>query len=351
MVSAPLDLLWLKVADEVGIPSVLSPDEATSLALIFDAENSGSAWSLAIERLGFSQPWHLGPVLRFVGGVPFFNGSLLAAITSQGTITPRRGKNDGIIYESKLGLFGIFRMMRAHWRLEVFLRSKEPIADPIEESIALGLAIQSLSQRLPAKGELDTAAWLADPALAPVPLRPTIEKILRLQRRRNSLSAAWKALFPAKISRPPPTLESSLPAHFWNEPAAAKPQETSPAESFLGRRAKGIPICPGKASGRLVLVEGYPAALPAIDGPLVLLFPKARPETTELFHQAIAVIYGEGGALSHACSVAREQGVICVSALGRDLVKEARAWQSAGKIVYAEVDGASGGLLCLDKPI
>lgn len=350
MVSAPIDLLWLKVADEVGIPAVLSGEEETSLALIFDAENSGSAWSLAIARLGFRQPWHLGPVLRFVGGVPFFNGSLLAAITSQGTITPRRGENERIIYESKLGLLGIFRMMRAHWRLEVFLRSNESIADPIEESIALGLAIQSLSQRLPAKGELDTAAWLADPASAPAALRPTIEKILRLQRRRNSLSAAWKALFPDKTPRPASTQESSLPAHFWNEPSAVKVHEPSQAESFLGRRAKGIPICPGKTSGRLVLVEGYPATLPAIEGPLVLLFPKARPETTELFHQAAAIIYGEGGALSHACSVARERGVICVSALGRDLVKEARAWQSAGKIVYAEVDGSSGDLLCLDRP-
>jgi phosphohistidine swiveling domain-containing protein len=350
MVSAPLDLLWLKVADEVGIPSVLSSEEETSLALIFDAENSGSAWSLAIARLGFRQPWHLGPVLRFVGGVPFFNGSLLAAITSQGTIVPRRGENDRVIYESKLGLFGIFRMMHAHWRLEVFLRSEEPIADPIEESIALGLAIQSLSQRLPAKGELDTAAWLADPTSAPAPLRPTIEKILRLQRRRNSLSPAWKTLFPDLKPRPADGQESSLPAHFWNEPAALKAQENPQTESFLGRTAKGIPISSGKASGRLILVEGYPAILPAIEGPLVLLFPKARPETTELFPQAIAVVYGEGGALSHACSIAREQGMVCVSGLGKNLVKEAHAWLNAGKIVYAEVDGTTGELLCLEKP-
>lgn len=335
------DTLWLKVSDEVGIPAKLSSAEEHALAALFDAENPSSAWSCALARLGFTMPWNAGPVLRFVSGVPYFNGTLLSAVSSQGTVEPRPADDGGVIYASRLGLFGLLRMLIAHWKLELFLKSDTRIADPLEESIVLGLAIQALVQRLPAKGELETAAWLADPTRAPAPLRSTLSKILSLQRRRNALSPAWHALF-----RGPAGVLSSctLPTHFWNEPPATLVR-TQDAGAKLGKPIKGIPICPGQTEGLLFLVEDLAAAMPEVAGGLVLLFPKARPETTELFSKASAVLFGEGGALSHACSVARESGVITVSGLGRDFVQAARAWAAEGKKIRVSVDGNHGEIL------
>ena len=340
--------LWVKVSDEVGLPAELSADEQARLASVFDSASPTSAWSRALARLGLPMPEPAPPVVRFVGGVPYFNGSLLAWVSSQGTVEPHEGEGGEVLYRSRLGLFGIFRVMRAQWRLEMFLKAIEEIEDPLEESIALGIAIQALVQRLPARSETETAAWLAAPAAAPAPLRPTLSKLLALQKRRNELSRAWAKLFPASAF---PATGQDLPPHFWNEPPALsqKPEAAGTGDPLLGKELHGIPIGAGQVEGRLLLVDDHAAPIQG-DGPFVLLFPKARPETTELFGRGAAVLFAEGGALSHACSVAREQGIVCVSGLGRGLVQAARLWQQQRKKILVRVDGGSGQVLCSEMP-
>lgn len=340
--------LWVKVSDEVGLPAELSAAEQARLASVFDSANPTSAWSRALARLGLPMPEPAPPVLRFVRGVPFFNGSLLAWVSSQGTVEPYEGQGGEVLYRSRLGLFGIFRVMRAQWRLEMSLKAFEKIEDPLEESIALGIAIQALVQRLPASSETETAAWLAAPAAAPAPLRPTLSKLLVLQKRRNELSKAWAKLFPSSA---PPASGQDLPPHFWNEPPvlSQKPEVAGKGEPLLGNELRGIPIGPGLAEGRLLLVDDHAAPFPSGDS-FVLLFPKARPETTELFGRGVAVLFAEGGALSHACSVAREQGIVCVSGLGRGLVEAARLWQRERKKILVRVDGGSGQVFCSEMP-
>lgn len=333
--------LWVKVSDEVGIPAELSAEGQARLGQVFDPMNPDSPWSRALHRLGLAMPLPAPPVIRFVRGVPYFNGSLLAWVSSQGTVEPHEGADGGVLYRSRLGLFGFLRLMRAQWRLEVFFKSTETIVDPLEESIALGIAIQSLVQRLPSGSERETAAWLAAPSAAPAPLRPTLTKLLAIQKRRNELSKAWAELFPGASGASGPR----LPPHFWDEPPPVSLEDSVSDDVRLGRELAGIPIGPGQVEALLLLVEDQGAPLPP-GGPFVLLFPRARPETTELFGSGAAVLFAEGGALSHACSVAREQGIVCVSGLGRGLVQAAQEWRRRGLKITARVDGASGKVLC-----
>lgn len=334
-------ILWVKVSDEVGIPSVLSPEEETKLASIFNGADPASAWRRALASVGMNMAPAEAPVLRFVAGVPYFNGSLLAWVSSHGTVWPKPATDGGVAYESSLGVLGLFRVLYGQWKVEFFLKAPSGSLAPIEESIALGLAIQSLMQRFPSKSDHDTASWLASPASAPAALRGTLEKVLTLQKRRNSLSKEWAALFRG-VS--PSSVSQESPAHFWNEPATA-PVAPVAFSAFAGGKRKGIPICPGQTEAELFLVEHEKNTQLPPGVPFVLLFPKARPETTELFSSGVAVLFGEGGALSHACSVARESGVICVSGLGKEVVIAARQWQAAGKKVRATVDGSSGEVL------
>ncbi len=340
------DILWLKVSDEVGLPTRLSKEEEARLLSIFDPENSSSPWSKALARLGIDMPRKAPGVLRFVNGVPYFNGSLLAELSSQGTVAPVRHSDGGLSYTSHLGFFGLFRLLRAQSRLEFFFRSPKGCMDPLEESIALGLAIQALMQRLGSRSEAETARWLASPSSAPSSQRRTLQRVLSLQKRRNELSAAWRALFPSRIED-----SNTEPPFFWNEPPDRRLEPEKPQEDCLGRWIKGIPIVPGKVEGTLLLVDKN--TTPPFNGETspILLFPKARPESIEFFPHAAAVIYAEGGALSHACSIAREQGIICVSGLGRGLVSAAQRWKEKGLKIRVEIDGEKGEIICRECPI
>jgi phosphoenolpyruvate synthase/pyruvate phosphate dikinase len=74
--------------------------------------------------------------------------------------------------------------------------------------------------------------------------------------------------------------------------------------------------------------------------PLVLLFAQARPETVELFPFASGLVFAEGGALSHACTVAREMNIPAVTAVGIGFLKQVEA---AGEgVVRVTIDGGTG---------
>jgi phosphohistidine swiveling domain-containing protein len=340
-----MNILWLKVSDEVEIPGRLSESEQGKLAAAFDPANPDSSWSRALRALGMSQPGFTH-IIRFVNNTPYFNGTALALASSHGTVYPVE-ENGAITYRTRLGLLGLLRVLFAQWKLEKFLARPAGASDePLEESIALGLAIQALMMRLPSKGEAELAAWLASPNNCPPASRSTVEKILGMQRRRNLLSRHWSSLFePGSKTDADP----SLPKYFWDEPpafSAPLPEAHMPSSSS-GQSWKGIPVCPGLVEGELVWVEAdntFPADKK--DGLFVLAFGRARPETTEVFSRASALLFSEGGALSHACSVAREQGVPCVSGLGRTFTTAVHGWKNAGLPIYVSLNGATGEVSC-----
>lgn len=72
----------------------------------------------------------------------------------------------------------------------------------------------------------------------------------------------------------------------------------------------------------------------------VLVFAQARPEAVGFYVGAAALVFAEGGVLSHACVVARERGIPCVTGLGRPFWV---AMQEAGVAeLRLSVDGATG---------
>ncbi len=349
-----MGILWLKVSDEVEIPACLTAEEQRSLSSVFDSLAPSSPWSKALLSLGMSMPPGDATVLRFVEGAPYFNGTTLALVSSHGTVYPVEEKG-AVVYRTRLGVFGLLRVLASQWKLERFLSRDDVIREPLEESIALGLAIQALMLRLPSKGEAELASWLANPAACPPASRTTVVKILTLQSKRNSLSPHWNALFKTAGDVRKLKTELQLPSFFWDEPplqAVSIPAPTANESAAPGATQswKGIPVCGGQIEGFLTWVESDNSLeMTNREGVSVLAFPRARPETTELFSSASGLLFAEGGALSHACSIARERGIPCVSGLGKTFTAAIRSWKASGISVWVTLDGGTGEVSCTPK--
>ncbi|MGZ3659798.1 MAG: PEP-utilizing enzyme [Bdellovibrionota bacterium] len=331
------DILWLKVSEEVSLPGRLTTEEQGRLRAVFDSANPASPWRKALARLSLAVPQ--GETLRFVNGVPYFNAGVMAEATSQGTVYPERGSAGEVRYRSRGGLWRMGRLLYTQWKLEAFLGAlSEKIPEgetAIEESVALGLAVQLLLLRLHAGGEGALAERLADPERAPKMERATLRKVLAAQSRRTRLSAAWASLY---TNLPNREAAPELAAYFWNEPLKETARERVPV-SREPKSWKGIPICPGVASGDLV----FPGASKRKG---VLVFPHARPSAVEHFEGASGVVFAEGGALAHACCVAREMGIPAVSGVGKDFLLHAQAWAEAGIRVEIAINGSDGSVHC-----
>jgi hypothetical protein len=314
------DTLWLRVGEDVSLPGPLTHGEEGRLSSIFSA--TGSPWARACERFALAVPSET--FLRFVKGVPYVNAGALTLAISHGTVRPERGTGESVEYKARRGILATARLLRSQWRLESFLgrlSAELPRGQvALEESVALGLAVQLLLLRLPARDEASLARWLANPGAAPLALRATLLKLQSVQLRRTRLSHAWGSVYENVTRAPTP----DLPTWFWNEPAFAV--SANKTEEKLAW--KGIPICPGE-----------------IEAPLfanVLVFRHARPDTVEQFERATALLFAEGGALAHACCVARERGIPCVSGLGAEFYRQVEAWRAAGVKARARVNGATG---------
>jgi len=332
-----VDILWLKVNEEVSLPGRLTTEEQGRLRAIFDSVNPASPWRKALARLGLPVP--RGDTLRFVQGIPYFNAGVMAEATSNGTVFPVRAPDGGVTYKSRGGLWRMGKLLLTQWKLEAFLGAlPEKIPEGmegIEESVALGLAVQLLLLRLHAGGEQALAERLADPERAPKMERATLRKVLAAQSRRTRLSPAWASLHSAVPNRAP---APELSAYFWNEPTEQRESDVAPA-SREPKSWKGIPICPGVVSGDLV----FPGDAKQRG---VLVFAHARPSAVEHFEGATGLVFAEGGALAHACCVAREMGIPSVSGVGKDFLQHVRAWSEAGMKVEIQIDGSDGSVRC-----
>lgn len=335
--------LWLRFSEESSLPSLLTEEERTRLDAVFNPADPDSGWSRAGAMLGLRFPPGQR-LLRWHEGAPYINWTQLCRSISAGWITPVPDAAAPYRYALHYRLSGLPAFTRIQWRIARFLAGKtDPETalpgDPeeaIAESLALGIAMLSLTMRLPAHDPAALAGWLAEPAGAPASLRRPLTQLQAAQLRRTSLSFAWHRLFPPRADA-----GESMPgpAFFWNEPQAASAPspaaQTGPAEQW-----KGLAIS-GKEVTARALLNPTEAMLAGMQGPVAAVFAQARPETVNLFPLLAAALYGEGGAMSHACTVAREQNLPCITALGRGFIAEMKRLGEAGE-VWLDIEPRTG---------
>lgn len=333
--------LWLKFPDEVLFSNRFSDEYKQKLENIFSTMDPQSPWSQALARLRLKAT---EPDIRLIdwhGGAPYFNWSCLARTVSGGAIQPIRAPDGG--YEMRISYKRqhLWALLASQWRIARFLRPDAQKKIDLAESIALGLVLQALILRLGAQaGQMP--AWLAAPDVAPQQYRKTIRQIQTVQMRRTDMSNVWKDVFPAYSGENAPP--EGLPDFFWDDATPVPGNKSAPPPTAGGKDGvwKGLSVCAGKVTGLAVAVPAVPepAKLLALKekykAPLILVFRRARPETTELFAYADAVVFAEGGVLSHACTVARERNMPSVTAVGPgfyELIK-------SGEKIWLSLDGS-----------
>jgi pyruvate,orthophosphate dikinase len=115
--------------------------------------------------------------------------------------------------------------------------------------------------------------------------------------------------------------------------------------------ARGLGVCPGVASGRVV-VTADEAVRMAADGPVVLVRPETSPDDIRGLAAATGIVTARGGPASHAAVVARSMGkpaVVGVADLvvGADSVTVGERVVGVGELIA--IDG-TGGEVALGQP-
>lgn len=301
---------WIPLNDELAAPERMTEADLARLEEL---------WREALRELGCEAPADRRFFERRDGCACLDQELLLSALTEG---RPR----------------SFLRRARLQWRVESYLafdgRGKGPgtEADPEGSdatrvrSLALGLCQQALLMRLPAHTELQLARWLTQRSEAPRLARATLERLDRVQRLRDALSWSWRGFFDGceshggSESREEGGSGTGGAAETLGEPGteAGKPR---PPVDASPRSWRGLPVCPGEAEGAFWIVPETPAVRPPgglPDDVAVLIFRRARPDAVEWYPFARAVVFAQGGVLSHACSVARETGIPCLTGVGAE---------------------------------
>lgn len=309
--------LWVKFSGDTSLPPVLDQAEREKLEAIFNGLNPDSSLHRSLRMLGLKLPYQ--PMLKWEGNAPHIDWTAIIAAISGGWIDAV-GEAD---YKVRKSVGAFLRFLGIQWRVSGYLARtlKTPIPSTteaqIEQSLSLGFASLVLTFRLPRHDQAQLAQWLANP---PANLKKTLGQIQAIQMRRTQMTPAWQSLFP------------------WHEENEAASASADPVRTEW----KGIPISGGQVTACLQFDKAETS------DPIVFAFKRARPETVEFFPSATAVLYGEGGAMSHACTVAREMNLTCVTALGPDFYRDMQALAATQKNVWLIIDGQTGKVGLVD---
>jgi phosphohistidine swiveling domain-containing protein len=332
--------LWTAFPEETL--SAMPFDAAQQLALIdvFDLWDETSPFRRALARLNIAVPDAETDMVMFYKNRPYINATVLTKIVSGGAVKPVADETAGYRFQTSRSPFAYVRLFKLQWRLTQYLqealqRNAVPEEDDaaLAESLALGLCLQALMMRLNAAARGNLAQYLADPKAAPAAQRATVMQLQAVQMRRTQLSPVWHKLFPKQEGA-----VTEVPPYFWDHPtditAAALPQNISSEQRLF----YGMPVVGGQVSGLAVVMvdDVLPPEKPA--DKCVFVFRYARPEAVEAYTMADAVLFGDGGALSHACVVAREQGIPCITGLGGAFYDRMKA---ADNQTWLAIDGAA----------
>lgn len=345
-----MPILWHRFAEDSNLPSALTAGEQTRLTEIFNPDDAGSVWRRALALIGLPQPPLPKGLLSWYRDVPYINWNAMTHLVSGGGLIPEAEGQ----YRYRYTPATMWGMLKAQWRLARYthacLDTDAPPAQDndaqLAESLALGFCILALTLRIPSKNASLLQDGLADPATIPPRLRTTIAQIKALQQRRNQLSAAWHVLFPVREATD--TL-SPVPEFFWDQPPAeiAPPEHSAP--SVLPTHWQGISIAGEAATGRPFLVRTKADAekVRASNARWVLIFPMAKPDSTELFAYATAVLYAQGGTMSHAASIAREQNLTSLTGLGKPFLEDIAQHLALQPDLILQVDPARKRVECV----
>lgn len=317
------DTLWIRFADDSGFPEKLLTTDEAALQKIFDMSDKDSLWHQSLDAIGL----HAKPtvMVRFVDGTAYINWTAMTGFMTGGMLQPIPNKDKSFQYKTITSPMAFFRFLRNQWKISVYLEKTLPAAlpqapqDQVRESLALGLALLSLTPRLPRHTPEQLGMWMSDIPHAPKHAQKTLQQIQKLQMRRTQLSSGWKHFITGDDAH---RATDQPPALFWNEPSTID----TPASATISTMAtswKGIPVVSGNITAEAIVVtEKSPDEMQNashLQGK-ILVFARARPETVLFFDYASAILYAEGGTLSHACTVAREQKIPCVTGLGKDFI-------------------------------
>lgn len=331
-----MSILWMKFPDEVLQTAQFDAAARTRLEEIFSTEDTTSPWQQALALLTFPPTPTGTTLLRWYQDCPYFNWSVMAASFSLGAVRIEQLPDNGFTLKTKSGFTALWALIKAQWKISKFLQTSPTEGPPLARSLALGLALQFFILQL-GKDSAQMGNWLAGSPVAPPRYRAVIAKIQSLQLQRTELSFAWHALFPSlpdDMVSPQP-----LPPFFWDdqEPPSAPPVPL--AEEKTGNWS-GVSVCTGRCTGLAVIAASGRdlARLEALkaetNAPLILVFHNARPETTEVFALASAVLFAEGGVLSHAATIAREMNLPALTGLGPDFF----AYIKANEKIWLSLD-------------
>lgn len=344
--------LWIRFTNESIPLENLDEDDIRRLEIL---------WRKALQEIGFIvslSPEHL--FFRRRKNTPYLNFSLLVHVLSKNALRVTASeKGEGRSIRANSGrLMGFISLLVIHWRVEAYLSNfahastaRSDNHDEIEkkrvQSLALGICQQLLMMRLPHHTQENLAAWLMTPEQAPHFARRTLKQLLKLQQARDLRSHAWRGFFktdpdscetplvsgqPESLWSDDPTKLNSTTTHRDQEECAPLPQSSA---------WKGLPVCSGIIEGSFWLVpERIKSDMPPPTDATIFIFRYARPQSVELYARTRAVLFIEGGVLSHACCVAREKQMICMTGLGQRFLSALLA--SPQKHLRVEVSSENG---------
>lgn len=348
-----MNVLWVRFAKDSSLPPRMDDNARHRFVALFDTSQKNSAWMTALELLGLKAPKKPVPMIKWVGNAPYINWNETTRAISNGAMSPVPA-GQSFTYRTRSNPFKIWALVRAQWSISQYTlkRSEKGWKIPAEtilqiaESTAMGLALLSSTMRLPRHTPQQMAEWLAHPQALGATQRQAVLQIQQLQLLRNALRNAWTVMFP---DNQPDALHDDGPDFFWNTAphiSAAQQEQAQNATAW-----KGSAIAGSRVTGRVALItkpEDYASAA-QLPHPTVLVFPLARPETTELLGKGVAVLYGTGGALSHACTIAREHGVPCITGLGSGFITRIKQLLSEHNEVWLDVDPAHSSVTLINK--
>lgn len=334
-----IQTLWTAFPEDTL--SAMPFDDAQQLALIdvFDLWDETSPFRRALALLDIAVPDAETDMVIFYKNRPYINATVLTNLVSGGAVKPVADEAAGYRFKTALSPVAYVRLFKLQWRLTQYLQTVLTQDVPAEdeaalaESLALGLCMQALMLRLGASARQNLAAYLADPKSAPAAQRATVMQLQAVQARRTQLSPFWHKMFPKQQGA-----AVEVPPYFWDHPQDIT-AIVEPVTVAAGQRLfHGMPVAGGQVSGLAVIAadDTPPAEKPA--DKCVFVFRYARPEAVAFYAMADAVLFCDGGVLSHACVVARAQGIPCITGLGAGFYDRMK---TAGNKTWLAIDGAA----------
>lgn len=348
-----MDIFWVKFSEDSGIPDQCDAASQLRLNHIFDEKDAGSPWSQALAFLHI-KPQSSAPVISWVGASPYMNWSYMTQILTGGLITLVPDENGGAKHLPTPSLRGYMKMIKRQWDISLYTAQKlaqgsiipNNPQEAVTESLALGLCIVALTARLKGKQDDKLDVSLSRKENRPRGQQKTLDQIEALQRRRTRLSPAWLNFCTGIDGL------THVPPHYWNTPPVLQSGNEHSEADIIPKSWKGLRVAGDEIVGKCRVIT----ALKNLDlrdkgdhAPIIAVFARARPETVEIFPQIAAALYGEGGALSHAATIAREMNLPCITALGSDFVRHAEKLTQNGATLWVRVDPHSGTVHRLDE--